>query len=238
LARRFFDNSQTFVVGTQAEQDLVPHGFRAIPTVAYASLRAFERDIHFGDVDPRIAAVIYDPEAWERTPDAEQAAPLASMRRFAALAARWGYGPILAPGRDLVLAEGSCAKREGEVLDQAYLRCGLTHGAIDAEEFVIQAAPVELDLDRLHRLLRGSAAQLRRRAADVGAFASISTDPPESGEQVWPVDMVRAARLELKHVGGLMLNFAPGDRDLAASFLRDLEREGPVGGMLVAARGG
>jgi hypothetical protein len=237
LARRFFDNSRTFVVGTRAEQDLVPHGFRAIPTVSYASLRAFEHDVHFGAVDPRVAAVIYDPEAWPRTPAQERAAPLASMRRFTELAARWGYGPILAPGRDLALDGEGCAKREGELLDQAYLRCGLTHGAIDAESFVIQAAPVELDPDRLRRLLNGSATQLRRHAAEVGTFASISTDPPESGEQVWPVDMVRAARLELQNVRGLMLNFAPADRDLAASFLRDLEREGPVRGMLVA-RGG
>lgn len=237
LARRFFDNGQTFIVGSaEGAQDLVPRGYRSIPTLSYSSLRAFEHDIHFGTIDPRIAAVVYDPENWSRTPAAERADPLAAMRRFTRLAARWGFGPILAPGRDLALTGGACAKRQGELLDQAYLRCGLVDGAIDAEDFVVQAAPEELALARMHRLLHGARHALRTRAADTFAFASLSTDPPGSEKAVWPVDLLRAARLELRHFHGIMLNFTPANTDLAASFLRDLEREGPVGGVLVSRR--
>lgn len=234
LARRFFDNPETFVIGTAGDQNMVPQGYRAIPTRAYTSLRAFETDLHYGRIAPPIGAVIYDPEAWARTPIAEQHAPVAAMRRFARLAGKWGYGQILAPGRDLALGDGACAKRDGELLDAAYLRCGLTGGAIGAEDFVIQAAPVELAVGRLHRLLRGARSQLRRIAPDVGGFASLSTDPPESTERLWPIDLLRAARLELAHVPGLMFNFNPQTVDLAASFLRDLEREDPVNGMLVS----
>jgi hypothetical protein len=237
LARRFFDNSETFVVGSPGgEQDAVPRGYRAIPTLIYASLREFEGDVHRGEIDPRIAAVIYDPEGWARTPAREREDPVAAMHRFTRLAARWGYGPILAPGRDLALAGGGCAKREGERLDQAYLRCGLTGGAVDAESFVVQAAPVELALDRLHDLLRGARRQLDRQASDVQVLASLSTEPPGVESGVWPIDLVRAARLELKHFPGIMLNFPAADTDLAASFLRDLEREGPVDGRLVSRR--
>lgn len=237
LARRFFDNSETFVVGSPGgEQDAVPRGYRSIPTLIYASLREFEADVHRGAIDPRVAAVIYDPEAWPRTPARERDAPVAAMHRFTRLAARWGYGPILAPGRDLALAGGGCAKREGERLDRAYLRCGLTSGAVDAEKFVVQAAPVELDPDRLHALLRGARRQLDRRAPDVQVLASLSTKPPGEEGGVWPIDLVRAARLELKHFPGVMFNFSSGDTDLAASFLRDLEREGPVDGRLVSRR--
>ncbi|HWN73352.1 MAG TPA: hypothetical protein VNN15_06060 [Solirubrobacterales bacterium] len=237
LARRFFDNSETFVVGSpHGEQNAVPRGYRSIPTLIYSSLREFERDVHMGAVDPRIAAVIYDPEGWARTPAREREAPVAAMHRFTRLAARWGYGPILAPGRDLALSGGGCAKRQGERLDQAYLRCGLTSGAVDAETFVVQAAPVELALDRLHALLRGARQQLDRQAPDVQVLASLSTEPPGVEGGVWPVDLVRAARLELKHFPGIMLNFPASDTDLAASFLRDLEREGPVDGRLVSRR--
>jgi hypothetical protein len=234
LARRFFDNGDTFVVGTASEPDMVPHGYKAIPTASYASLAAFVDDVHAASVDPRVAAVIYDPESWSRTPVGEQAEPVAAMRRFTELADRWGYGAIVAPGRDLALASPECAKAKGELLDQAYLRCGLTGGAAQAESFVVQAAPVELDTERLHALLRGARSQLVKVAPQARYFASLSTDPPESAETVWPIDMVRAARLELAHAPGILLNFTPATVDVAASFLRDLEREGPVNGMSVA----
>jgi hypothetical protein len=236
LARRFFDNSETFVVGSAGEQDAVPRGYRSIPTLSYPSLHAFEADVHRGSIDPRIAAVIYDPENWARTPAAERSSPVAAMHRFARLAARWGYGPILAPGRDLVLAGSGCAKREGERLDQAYLRCGLTAGAEGAETFVVQAAPIELSPPHLHDLLRGARRQLGRRNPEAQVLASLSTKPPGVKSGVWPIDMVRAAHLELKHFSGIVLNFPATDTDLAASFLRDLERAGPVNGRLVSRR--
>jgi hypothetical protein len=230
------DNSETFVIGTPTRQDAVPRGYRSIPTVTYSSLREFEGDIHRGAIDSRIGAVIYDPENWAQTPRSERIAPIAAMHRFTQLTARWGYGPILAPGRDLALSGGSCAKRQGERLDQAYLRCGLTSGAEDAEMFVVQAAPVELSLDRLHALLRGARRQLRRRDPEVQLLASLSTKPPGVERGVWPIDLVRAAHLELEHFPGIMFNIAAADTDLAASFLRDLEREGQVDGRLVFRR--
>ncbi len=162
---------------------------------------------------------------------------MAAMHRFVRLAARWGYGPIVAPGRDLALdAPGGCAKRRGELLDQAYLRCRLTEGASGAENFVVQAAPEELSLDRLHGLLKGARQQLRGTGPGMLTLASLSTRPPGADREVWPIDLVRAARLELRHFPGLMLNFTPATTDLAASFLRDLEREGPINDLLVSRR--
>jgi hypothetical protein len=234
LARRFFDNGDTFVVGTETAPDMVPQGYKAIPTASYTSLAAFADDVHSGKVDPKVAAVIYDPESWSLTPAGEQRAPIAAMRHFTELADRWGYGAIVAPGRDLALASPECSKGKGELLDEAYLRCGLTDGAAGADSFVIQAAPVELDANRLHVLLDGARSQLLQVAPQTRYFASLSTDPPESDETVWPIDMVRAAKLELAHAPGILLNFSPATVDVAASFLRDLEREGPVNRMIVA----
>jgi hypothetical protein len=238
LGRRFFDNRDTFVVGeVDGAQDMVPRGFRSIPTLSYTSLHAFEEDVHFGRIDPRIGAVIYDPEAWERTPAPEREAPVAAMRRFNRLASRWGYGAIVAPGRDLAL-EGAagCGKRSGEILDQAYLRCGLIGGAGAAESFVIQAAPEELEVDKLHSLLRRARLQLHAQSPQALGLASLSTAPPGADEPVWPIDLLRAARLELAHVPGIMFNFTPATTEVAASFLRDLEREGVVHGLRVARR--
>jgi hypothetical protein len=148
------------------------------------------------------------------------------MRRFSRLARRRGYSPIVAPGRDLALdGEAGCGKRQGELLDQAYLRCDLTAGATGAETFVIQAAADELEPNKLTQLLASAQAQVRSRAPDAMTVATLSTDPPGASEPVWPIDLVRAARIEFRQVDGVLFNFNPATMPLAASFLRDLERE-------------
>jgi hypothetical protein len=169
--------------------------------------------------------VIYDPERWTRTPPSERRGPLGAMHRFTRMANRWGYGAIVAPARDLALdRRGVCRKRRGEVLDSAYLRCGLTRGAAGAEAFVIQAAADELDPVALRRLLEGARAQMRASGSDASTLATLSTRPPGASERVWPIDLVRAAQLDLRLTGGIMLNFTAGTTPLAADFLRDLER--------------
>jgi hypothetical protein len=237
LARRFFDNPATFVIGKAGDQDMVPRGYRSIATMGYTSLAGFEEEVHQGTIDRRIGAVLYDPERWEQTPAAEQSSPIASMHRFVALARRWGYGSIVAPGRDLALGSvDGCQKRGGELLDAAFLRCRLPTGSRGAEAFVLQGAAEELDPGRLRDLLRET--HLRLAAVDGGVLAitTISTSPPASGTEVWPIDLVRAARMAARTSPGLMLNLTPGTVGLAASFLRDLERDGPIGGLRVSSR--
>ena len=231
LARRFFDNSTTFVVGSRQRQDQVPKGYRAIPILTYASLRSFVSDVHAGRVDPRIAAVLYDPESWARTPAAERREPIAAMRQFTKLAGDWGYGTMLSPGRDLALdPDGSCTKGDRELLDQAFLRCGLVAQA-GAEVFVSQTAPEELQPELADALID----RTDERLGGAALFATISTSPPGNGEPVYPIDLVRAARGAIGGgAAGLMLNLGSGDVDLAASFLRDLEREGEIDGVTVS----
>jgi hypothetical protein len=231
LARRFFDNPRTFVIGSRGDQDAVPRGYRSLPILAYTSLRSFEADVDRGRIDPRVAAVLYDPEAWDRTPLAEQRRPLPAMRRFVSLAKQWGYGAILAPGRDLALGAGGCRKRGHELLDTAFLRCGLMAGTSGAEATVIQSAPEELAPDRAGALIAGVRAGLTGSAEAPELLATLSTAPPGTGEKVWPIDLVRASRLAIASgVSGLMLNISPSRIGLAASFLRDLERAAPKDG--------
>jgi hypothetical protein len=230
LARRFFDNPETFVVGSRQVQDQVPKGYRSIPILTYASLRYFVADVHSGRVDPRIAAVLYDPESWTRTPETERREPLAAMHRFTTLARSWGYGAMLSPGRDLALAGGGlCSKGEHELLDQAFLRCGLI-APQGAEAFVVQTAPEELQPELANALIGAARERLATAAGGVGLFATVSTSPPGNGESVYPIDLVRAARGAVGGgATGLMLNFGSGDVALAASFLRDLGRGGAAG---------
>jgi hypothetical protein len=227
LARRFFDNPHTLVLGeAKGMQDLVPSGYRSIPALSYASLAEFTVDAGAGLITPEIGAVVYDPESWDKTPAAERREPLAAMHRFSRLARRSGYGPIVAPGRDLALGgEAGCGKRRGELLDQAYLRCDLIVGAAGADTFVIQAAPDELEPRKLSRLLASAHAQVRSRAPGALTVATLSTAPPGAAEPVWPIDLVRAARIEFAQADGVLFNFNPATMPLAASFLRDLERQ-------------
>lgn len=226
LARRFFDNPRTLVLGEAGGmQNLVPAGYRSIPALSYTSLADFEADANAGLISPEIHAVIYDPEGWDKTPAPERRDPRTAMHRFSRIARSHGYGPIVAPGRDLALSDDAgCGKRQGELLDQAYLRCDLTGGATGAEAFVIQAAADELEPTKLSRLLASARAQVRSRAPGTFTVATLSTAPPDASEPTWPIDLVRAARIEFEHVDGVLFNFNPATMQLAASFLRDLER--------------
>jgi hypothetical protein len=238
LARRFFDDPETFVVGSPVEQDAVPHGYASIPTIAYASLHSFLGDVREGRIDPRVATVLYDPESWARTPAAERRRPQVAMRRFVSVARRYGYGTILAPGRDLALGGTGCRKRPGELLDAAFLRCGIAAGTRDAEMAVVQSAPEELSAGRAGRLISDVRSALATAEARPKLIATLSTSPPGSGGAVWPVDLVRMARRALgAGASGLMLNLSPSGVDLAASFLRDLERGGPLDGLAVSGHG-
>jgi hypothetical protein len=234
LARRFFDNPHTLVLGeAKGMQNLVPAGYRSIPALSYASLAEFAADAGAGLITPEIAAVVYDPERWDKTPAAERREPVGSMHRFSRLARRSGYSPIVAPGRDLALGgETGCGKRQGELLDQAYLRCDLIAGAAGADSFVIQAAPDELEPAKLSKLLASAQAQVHSRAPEALTVATLSTDPPGTSEPVWPIDLVRAARIEFERADGVLFNFNPATMPLAASFLRDLERVSGTRGQL------
>jgi hypothetical protein len=236
VARRFFDNPETFVIGSRQTQDQVPHGYRSIPILSYASLRSFVSDVHSGAIEAEIAAVLYDPEHWSRTPDAERRDPVAAMRRFTSFARSWGYGALLSPGRDLALdSDSACHKGPHELLDRAFLRCGLIAPASGAEAFVVQTAPEELQPGRIAGLLEATRERLAAAGEEVELFATLSTSPPGEGAEVWPGDLVEAAeRAIAAGAAGLVLNVGPGDVDLAASFLRDLERAGPVAGVAVS----
>lgn len=236
LARRFFDNPRTFVIGTHVDQDSVPTGYQSLPTVLYSSLATLTRDIDGGKIDRSVDALIYDPEHWAKTPPAEQMAPIHAMNQFVALARSHGYTPIVAPGRDLILNDrATCHKSAGQLVDQAYLDCHLPKAASNAALVVVQAAPEEDSAPAVRLLLHGVVSQLR--GAQPHVIATLSSTSPTPGAQLWPSVLIRATAAELRYADGLMLNFTPQAVQLLASYLRDLERLGTVGRYAVPGSG-
>ena len=228
LARRFFDNPRTFVIGTIDNQDRVPAGYQARPALLYTSLAKLRKDVTQHRIGDTVHAILYDPEHWSKTPSGEQRDPPSALGQFFRLAHSGGYEPIAAPGRDLTLSPiASCQKRRGEVLDRAFLRCGLPRAANGASLLVIQTAPVQSSICELRVLLRGASNQLAQPAPRL--IATLSSDPGGTSGKVWPATLLAATRAMLAYVQGLMLNFSLGQVSLLADYLRDLERLGHVG---------
>ena len=221
-------------------QNQVPKGYSSIPILSYASLRSFVSDVHSGAVDPRIAAVLYDPEDWSRTPAKEQREPVAAMREFTSFAGDWGYGALLAPGRDLALDAGLAVPQGKSRTTRPgvpALRSGGGGGRRRRVRHPDRAGGAAAGTDGCPARCDPSAPAQGQRATPPSSPPS-STAPPGEGEQVWPVDLLRAAERAVKHgAGGLMLNFAAGEVDLVASFLRDLERTGPIAGIVTSRPG-
>jgi hypothetical protein len=226
LARKLFGTSASFGLGNPAgRQDQVPADSAAVPTLVYRSLTRFRTDVGRGRIDPRIRAVLYDPERWRATPRAEQRDPLAAMRRFAAFGHAHGYAVVLAPARDLLAVAGARCTAHGEPLDQAYLRCGMARAARWADVFSIQSQADEFDVAAFRAFIRAAARQARAAHPGVRVFAGISTNPA-TGRARGPV-LAAAVRSVQSTVDGFWANvFAthPGQLQTAIGAFRTLAR--------------
>lgn len=201
----------------------VPHG--AVPTLLFTSYSAFSSSVRNGAIHTGIRAVEYDPEFWSATPQEDQQDPLSYMALFAREARRSRYQAILAPGRDLVLTPGGkCAERQGETINPAYLRCDIPRAAQFTPVFVIQCAPIELDLPELRSFVAASAHQARAANPSAVLIATLSTRP--GGASATATDMVRAANAILPFVGGFQLNTTSATRGIAVDFLRAISGTG------------
>jgi hypothetical protein len=217
LAHQLISQSATYVLSTDPRP--VPPG--AIATELYTSYADFRKALFHGQIPTGTRAVAYDPEHWARTPSAEQRSPLHYMMLFAAAARRHGYRSILMPGRDLLLAaRGSCAKRPGEVLDQAFVRCGIARAARYASVFVIQAAPVETNGEELASLVARTSDQARRANPDVKLLITLSTVC--GNRPVAPAVLSRALQSTSRYVNGVDLNVSSSSTAVAESFLHRL----------------
>lgn len=210
----------TYVLEQSGGGSRLPGG--AIPTQLFFGSAAVTTAARPGTIIPGVRNVAYDPENWPVTPVAEQQNPMAAMKTFAESARGQGMQPMLLPGRDLMQVPGGrCTKKQGETLTDAYLRCGVPAAAAYAPIYVIQSAPVELDLTQVGNLVRQAAAQARAVNPDVIIIATLNMTP--GGKPVSDTAVCQAARKILPYVQGFLINSTRSTDSRMISFLRALQ---------------
>ena len=225
IAARILDGPSTFVLAQPSTVLARAQPRGAVPTMLFKSYSAFRSSLSDKTIDAGIRAVAYDPEFWQATPQEEQQDPFRYMKLFAQEAQRNGYQPILMPGRDLALTpDGQCAKRQGETLDAAYLRCGIARAAQHTPVFEIQAAPVELNIPELRSFVSASTRQAHAANPSAVLIATLSTTP--GSVSATSADLARAAKAMLPFVRGFQLNMTSATRGVAVDFLRAISGTG------------
>lgn len=198
----------------------MPSGF--IPVQLFFSNASLQTAIDNNALLSGVQWAADDPEAWSRTPVAEQQDPVPYMQKFSQAAQGKGRKVLLVPGRDLMQVPGAvCGQKQGQTISQAYVACGLPKTAAYASVYVIQAAPVELDQTALVQLVQQAAAQARAANPNVVVIATLSTTP--NGSPVGYTAINQAARKILPYVQGFELNSTAATDSRMIAFLHALE---------------
>jgi hypothetical protein len=74
---------------------------------AWACYERFAADVRDGAIGDDVALVMYDPEAWDKTPLQERLEPLRYIEAFCTLARAKGYAVAVTPHPNLVSVPGS-----------------------------------------------------------------------------------------------------------------------------------
>lgn len=213
-----FADRQTYVIGEDRPAVVPGLSGTVEDTAIYTSYAAFAADIAAGRLPRPYHAVLYDIEKWGATPFAEQQNPKAYMVRFSELARAHGLLPILAPARDLALVPGgSCEKRSGENLNEAYLRCGLAGADAHAAALVVQSQVNQNDVPAFRGFLTQAVKQARAGNPQVAVLAQLATAP--LGREASLAELVAAARSVKGLVQGFSLNVRMKDIDTAVALL-------------------
>jgi hypothetical protein len=217
-----FARRLTYVTSSASSPAHVPQlAGTVVPTRIYTSFATLAKDLAAGYVPQSVHAVMYDPEKWAATPVDEQRNPRTYMVRFSQLARAHHLMAILAPARDLVLVPGgSCVKRNGENLNQAYIRCRLATAVTQAGAFVIQSQANQFDVPVFHRFVAFAGKQARAANPEVAVFAQLATSP--IGQQATVHQMAAAARSVAAIVDGFSLNIRRADIPTARGLLLSL----------------
>jgi hypothetical protein len=193
------------------------------PTADYTSFAAFAADLAAGRLPKADHAVLYDIEKWSATPTDEQQNPRAYMDSFARLARAHGLLPILAPARDLVLVPGgSCVKRAGESVSDAYLRCGLAGADAHAAVLVVQSQAEQSDPAAFRGLLAQAVRQARAGNPGISVLGQLATAP--LGRPAPLAGILAAGRSVAPLVQGFSLNLRAADAPVAEGLLSSLRR--------------
>ena len=149
----------------------------AVAARGWASLAAFEADLEADLVPDDVRVVMYDPEAWEHTPLAEQVDPVTAMAEFAKLAWSRDYLVLVTPHPGLVTVPGAaCPKVEDESVAAAFLRCRLPAAAAQSADIVdLQLQALQQNAERYREWTTAAAVQARQANPNVQVLAHLTT---------------------------------------------------------------
>jgi len=168
VVAQFFDRPTSFALGGYGD---------AVNGASWASEAQFEADLAAGAIPPDTRAVMYDPERWADTPEAEQRDPVAAIQAFATAARAAGYDVIVTPHPNLVGVPGAvCGPRPSESLEDAFLRCGITAAAARVADVVeVQAQYLEADPVRYADVVGRATEQARDANPSTLVISGLST---------------------------------------------------------------
>lgn len=203
--QRAFDSPCTFLV-ISLHVPRAYGGWSAVRTRSTPALAGLDRIVD----SPGVAAVLYDPESWPRTPRAEQIDPVAAVCRAAAIAHAHGKLLIATPAVDLLRRVTPDAVHHGQRY-RAFEQTGWIGAMAKCADIIeIQAQGAEANLAQFERFVGTEARQARAANPDVLVLAGISTNP--DGRRVSAQQLLDAVRAVRPVVNGFWLNIPAGGK--------------------------
>jgi hypothetical protein len=180
-------------------------GIPARPVITFTSASTLKQAVTSGQIPSGTYGVMYDPEAWDLTPQDEQRDPVSAAASAASVAHAHGLRFIVAPALNLttVLSPGSGAQRWRQFLDLNLA----AQFAQNADIVELQAQSLERDATTYTTFVREAAAQATAARPGVVVVAGLSTNPP--GSTVSSANLVDAIAATRSLVTGYWLNI-PG----------------------------
>jgi hypothetical protein len=221
LAAYFFDTKRALAIwNEEGNRYQRPCGYAARRAVKYESYARFRADVLRGNITRSVKTVIYDPENWSMTPDAERRNPKTYFRRFWKVANRRGYDVMQSPARDLMQVKGAaCRQRSGENLSHAFLRCGIAATAARyADIYKVQAQVLEDNPARYRAFVKSTRRQAIAAKPSVRFMSNLATSPYN---YVATAQMLLDAHNAVKDlVSGHFLTINGAEFEIAMDFLR------------------
>jgi hypothetical protein len=163
-AMYFYNQPGSYTWGT------IQDGFATTPFTYFTSYATFKASV--GTVTT--PWVVYDPEAWDKTPTAEQQYPGYYMKQFGALAHKHNLKVMMEPARDLAKTDVGCP-RGTQTADQWYVNCHIAKSAVTCSDaLVVQTQADTTNLAAYDWLFNNAHAQANAQNPNAWVDAELS----------------------------------------------------------------
>jgi hypothetical protein len=198
---RVFDNTHTYVIGKG------PDGWHSVSTRSFTSYAALKAAFAANSIPSSVQAIIYDDEAWQFTPVAEQQHFALYVKEAADLVHSHHMQLIATPATDLVsvLAPGVQKNKYKRFLSLNIIKDAAQY----ADVVEVQAQGSESSTSTYAQFVNAAAAQAKNANPGVVVLAGLSTNP--DGQKVTGQQLYAAFQATSSDVSGYWLNI-PGNQ--------------------------